>query len=119
MHEAGIFEDMPNCICHLDLMPRNIMVETPNATSANISGILDWDSAVFAPFFVSCNPPSWIWDWAEEEDEDPAKANETPETPEMQELKQVFEDAVGSKFLTCSYNPEYQLARRLFDLAMH
>ena len=119
MNDVGLFKDIPNCLCHLDLMPRNMMVDTCGDGSATVSGVLDWDSAIFAPIFVACSPPSWIWNWAEDEEEDPARANDTPETLEMQDLKRIFEETVGPQFLIYSYNPEYQLARRLFDLALH
>lgn len=119
MDVAGLFKDIPNCLCHLDLMPRNMLVDIRDDGSATISGVLDWDSAILAPSFISCSPPSWIWNWAEDEEEDPAKANDTPDTTEMQDLKRIFEETVGPQFLFYSYSPEYQLARRLFDLALH
>ncbi|KAL9602451.1 MAG: hypothetical protein Q9219_001876 [cf. Caloplaca sp. 3 TL-2023] len=117
MDAAGLFKDVPYCLCHLDLEPRNVMVDSNNDTSATISGILDWDSAVFAPIFIACRPPSWLWAWVEDEDEDTSKANDTPATPELQEVKRIFEETVGPQFLKYSYSAEYRLARKLFDLA--
>ena len=29
--------------------------------SLTISAIIDWDSAIFALYFISCVPPWWIW----------------------------------------------------------
>lgn len=45
-------------LCHLDFEPRNILVDpTDNVVSPIASGILDWDSVVLAPSFISCAPP--------------------------------------------------------------
>ncbi|CEI60364.1 unnamed protein product [Fusarium venenatum] len=43
-------------LAHLDLAPRNILVD-PTSNKAIISAILDWDSAILAPMFMSCAPP--------------------------------------------------------------
>lgn len=118
MNTSGFLGDDENCLCHLDLnhAPHNIMVNSQDS-SLSISGILDWDSAVFAPRFVGCVPPMWIWAWNAEEPEDEAHANDPPRTPERQELKHLFEDAVGEKFLRFAYLPQYRIARRLFKFA--
>ena len=118
MDDLDLLGDGRNCLCHLDLnmAPRNIMAYVDSDESLTISGILDWDSAIFAPRFVGCVPPMWLWAWSDEE-EDETHANDTPSTPEQQELKQLFEDAVGPTFLEFAYRPEYRLARRLFQFA--
>jgi len=120
LEKLGYLGDDEYCLCHLDLnsAPRNIMVDIQNG-SASITGILDWDSAIFAPKFVACAPPMWCWAWSNEEDEDERKANDTPSTPERKELKALFENAVGANFLEYCYQPEYRLARTLFNLALH
>ena len=121
MDDLRLLGDDRNCLCHLDLnmAPRNIMADVDADDSITISGILDWDSAIFAPRFVGCVPPMWIWAWSEDEEEDERLANNTPSTPEQQELKQLFEDAVGPTFLEFAYRPEYRLARQLFDFAIN
>ena len=118
MNEAGFLGDNENCLCHLDLnhAPHNIMVSIQDKV-LSISGILDWDSAVFAPRFVGCVPPMWIWAWNAEENEDEAHASDTPNTLKQQQLKKLFEDAVGEKFLHFAYPPQYRIARRLFKFA--
>lgn len=120
MNEAGFLGDNKNCLCHLDLnhAPHNIMVDIRD-DRLSISGILDWDSAVFAPRFVGCVPPMWIWAWNTEEDEDEAHASDTPNSLEQQKLKQLFEDAVGEEFLRFAYLQQYRIARRLFKFAQH
>ena len=118
MDDLDLLGDDTNCLCHLDLntAPRNIMAHIDSDESLTISGILDWDSAIFAPRFGGCVPPMWIWAWSDDE-EDEAHANDAPDTLEQQELKQLFEEAVGPKFLEYAYRPEYRLARRLFRIA--
>ncbi|KAL9012294.1 MAG: hypothetical protein Q9173_002934 [Seirophora scorigena] len=117
MDAAGLFKDNIHHLCHCDLESYNVLVEVHDDDSAEIVGVLDWDSAVFAPIFVSCAPPWWIWNW-NKEDVDEARANDTPADPEMQELKALFEDIVGPQFIKYAYEPEYRLARKLFDLAV-
>ncbi|KAL8892262.1 MAG: hypothetical protein Q9215_000775 [Flavoplaca cf. flavocitrina] len=127
MDAAGLFKDVGFSLCHLDLAPRNVMVKIESDSPAQISGVLDWDSAVFGPSFLACEPPSWIWAWSNYEDENDDQdedyreihANDTPATPEDQELKRRFEDVVGVDMLKFFYNPRYRLARSLFSLALN
>ena len=118
MDELGFLGNDENCVCHLDLLgaPRNIMADIKSDGSLSITGILDWDSAVFAPRFVGCAPPMWLWAWDEEE-EDEKHANDTPSHPGDQEIKKIFEETVGDWFLLYAYKPEYRLARELFRFA--
>jgi len=119
MDRSGFHGDDKNSLYNLDLnhAPRNIMVDSQGDGST--TGILDWDSAIFAPRFVGCTPPMGIWAWDDEEDEDERKANDTPPTPEKQELKQLFEDAIGQDFLEYACEPQYRLARKLFEFTLH
>ena len=122
MDDLDLLGDGRNCLCHLDLntAPRNIMARIQPDGSLEITGILDWDSAIFAPRFAGCVPPMWLWAWApDDEDEDESQADDTPATPEQQELKQLFEDAVGPAFLEYAYRPEYRLARTLLQFAIY
>ena len=116
MDDKGYFDDNRIVLCHLDLEPRNVIISLEPEVS--ISGILDWDSAVFAPIFMTCAPPFWLWGWNDEEDEDEKKANDTPLTLELREIKQTFEDVVGAKILKYTYGPQYRLARKLFQFAI-
>ena len=122
MNDLDLLGDGRNCLCHLDLntAPRNIMARVQPDGSLEITGILDWDSAIFAPRFAGCVPPMWLWAWApDDEDEDESHADDTPATPEQQELKQLFEEAVGPAFLEYAYRPEYRLARTLLQFAIY
>ena len=113
--------DDTNCLAHLDLAARNTMVEFPTDGSLKVTGVLDWDSAVFAPKFMSCAPPFWLWadeDDTEFDQNDESKANETPTKSHNQEIKRAFEETVGEDFLLYSYQPQFRLARRLFHIAL-
>ncbi|KAM0228881.1 hypothetical protein ACHAPO_010405 [Fusarium lateritium] len=103
-------------LAHLDLAPRNILVD-PTSNKAIISAILDWDSAILAPMFMSCAPPMWIWDWKDDEEEDEREANNPP-TPEGQELKRIFDKAAGKRYCRLAYEPAYRVARRLVQFAI-
>lgn len=118
MDELGFLGNDENCVCHLDLLgsSRNIMADIKPDGSLSITGILDWDSATFAPRFVGCAPPIWLWAW-DEEGEDEKQANENPSAPENQEIKRIFEETVGDRFLSYAYKPEYRMARELFRFA--
>ena len=121
MERMSLLGDNINCLAHLDLAGRNIMVEFPPDEPPKITGYLDWDSAVFAPRFVACAPPWWLWQDEDDEtdyQEDESKANETPARPHNQEIKRAFEETVGEDFLTYAYEPEFQLARKLFHIAI-
>lgn len=126
MDAAGLFNDVCFSLCHLDLAPRNVMADIKSDNLIQISGVLDWDSAVFGPTFLACEPPSWIWAWSDYEDEDEDRgedyneihANDTPATPEDQELKRKFEEVVGKDMMKFFYKPQYRLARTLFNIAL-
>lgn len=119
MSALGVLDENYYCLCHLDLEPRNILVSSPSPSQPQaITGILDWDSAVFAPPFMSCSPPMWLWAWNNEDEEDEQLANNTPPTPELRELKQLFEDAAGLTYRRFAYGAQYRLARRLLRFAI-
>ena len=119
MHRLGLFKNDTFCLCHLDLQPRNIMAEVQQHPSIAVTGYLDWDSAVFAPKFVGCAPPRWLWFDGETEynEEDERGAIDLPLDPQMREVKRVFEETVGPDYLHYAYAPQYPLARMLFRIA--
>ena len=125
MDRLGIFGDKDNCLCHLDFAARNILVDIPAEGPLTISGVLDWDSAIFAPVWVCCAPPWWIWaddpedDGADWDEQDESRALVTPPTAKGQEMKRIFEETVGEDYLEYAYKPQYRLARKLFHFAVN
>jgi aminoglycoside phosphotransferase (APT) family kinase protein len=109
--DQGRLNDRSYSLCHLDFHPRNIMIN-PGAREI-ISGIIDWDSALFLPTFMACEPPMWLWAWDDEDDEDERHANDMPSTREDQEIKAIFEEAAGETYLKFAYDPSYRLGRQL------
>ena len=127
MDNMGVFSKDLHCFCHVDLHSRNIMAEIQPDDSIQITAVLDWDEAMFAPKFVNCQPPWWLW---EEEGDDrvdekgwptwpyelPA-AEGFPATPEKQELKCLFEEHAGPEYQHLAIDTHCRLGRGLFILA--
>ena len=121
MNEMGFLGDNSNNLCHLDLADRNIMVQRQSNNTLTVTGILDWDSAVFAPKFVSCAPPWWMWqdeDSTVDSEQDEDGASDVPEKHHNRLIKAAFDETVGEDFLHYCYQPQYKYARRLFHIAM-
>ncbi|KAI2784006.1 kinase-like domain-containing protein [Daldinia loculata] len=117
--EEGWFEDCQISLAHLDMEPRNILVNPTSDTELPIiSAVLDWDSAIFAPQFMCCTPPLWLWAWSDYEEEDERTANDMPPTREGRQLKQLFEQAAGPRYIRLAYLPVYRFARQLVRFAV-
>ena len=119
MNMMGLLRDNTYSLCHLDLYARNIMAEIQDDSTVKITGYVDWDSAIFAPSFVGCAPPFWLWyeDPAYFHEENERGAACEPKDPANLKVKQVFDDAVGRDFLHFAYEPRFRLARMLFRIA--
>jgi hypothetical protein len=113
MNDLGLFKDEDYYLTHIDFEPRNMMINVQDEQTATLSGILDWDDAVFAPAFLNCRSPQWLWDWKEGEDEDETKANDVPTDAQNWEIKHAFESVVGHPYVLYAYSLVYQLARRM------
>lgn len=126
MDELGLSKPDLNCLCHLDLHPRNIMVEIDSKDSIRVTGILDWDEAVVAPKFVNCQPPGWLWGYDKDTHTENSLlpwpyelegANNTPSTREQQELKQIFDEHAGAEYPRLAYHESSRLIRGLYRIA--
>lgn len=73
------------------------MIKFSPDKSLSVSGILDWDGAVFYPSFYGCEIPIWIWDGEYKDDEYGNFVDNTPATPEQQQIKQVFGKSRGTR----------------------
>jgi hypothetical protein len=90
------------------------MFTTPSPSTVCLTGILDWDSALFAPKFMSTRAPFFLWtDEGVDELEEGDALLESSDA-EVRDYKRVFETVVGEKFCEAAYRPEYIFARRLW-----
>ncbi|KAI2637224.1 hypothetical protein GGS26DRAFT_604176 [Hypomontagnella submonticulosa] len=123
MVDFGVFDSDDDVIClrHPDLFPRNIMVDfTPDI---GITGILDWDCALFVPRFAARIAPRWLWHpelmgcnteleiQVETEPLDPL--DDSPNSMANAEVKRAFEDAVGESWVSEATGRWFPLARNL------
>ncbi|KAI0837023.1 hypothetical protein F5Y06DRAFT_297806 [Hypoxylon sp. FL0890] len=110
MDQMGLFSNNDICLYHSDFFPRNIMVElsdSANSTgdAATVTGILDWNSVMYVPQFLANEPPSFLWTliktsmWSmtsmnlrRYELETFGGLATAPPTPEMAEVKRIFEE---------------------------
>jgi aminoglycoside phosphotransferase (APT) family kinase protein len=114
LHALGFLPDEdPFHFCHLDFQARNILAEV-KGDGVTITGVLDWDSAVFAPKFMAKRAPFWVWQDEDADELDETQATSGPLAEEETELKKVFEENVDTDFLRYAYSPEYIFARRIF-----
>ena len=127
MDNMGVFPTDMHCLCHVDLHSRNVMAAVQPDDTIKITAVLDWDEAVFAPKFVNCQPPWWLWkEYGDERlDENgfetwpyelPTPKN-FPATPENQELKRLFEEHAGAEYRYLATDTCSRLGRVLFILA--
>jgi len=103
--------------CHLDLYPRNMLVEIEDDSSLPLTGLLDWDAqfAYFCPKFVAYRAPSWLWVSGGHEYNEMIAADE-PKDAEYRRLKSLWEKAASTEWKRYAYEPEYMIARRMFAL---
>lgn len=106
--DAGLIPDTDAFhLVHGDLQSRNLLFAVTSPATVRLTGVLDWDSVLFAPKFVGMCAPSFLWSGND--------ADEFGEGADKAELERVFEDVVGETFYRESYRREYALARRMFS----
>lgn len=116
-------DDASFFLCHSDLWPRNIMVETIGDNIAYITGILDWDLACFLPGVLSMTPPAWLWtegSWKDPRsegyvDEKALLQYREPESAEDKEIKALFDAVVGPEFCDYAYVDYGEQARLIWE----
>lgn len=129
MDELGCFTGQTHCLCHVDLHNGNVMVAiNPLDGSVKITAVIDWDEAIFAPEFVNCRPPCWLWAdedtmQTDEDGYDPwpyemPGAEQVPETEDVQEIKRVFDESAGGEvYMSMAYGEAFRLARGIWRIA--
>ncbi|KAF1996303.1 hypothetical protein P154DRAFT_414104, partial [Amniculicola lignicola CBS 123094] len=115
LDKLGFFNDHRGFhLCHLDFQIRNLLAEVVDNSTIKITGILDWDSALLGPKFLSYRAPFFLWCDDDSQDSDEEQVLHVPENEEDRELKKIFEDTVGPEFLRYATAPEYIILRRMF-----
>ena len=113
LHRLGFLQDNVYRLCHGDLESYNVLAIVTSDTEVQITGILDWDTAVFAPSFMF-RAPFWMWTDVDEDDWSEGTAAFEPLTQDGRKLKQLFMDKVDDQLKNYAFCPEYALARRMF-----
>jgi aminoglycoside phosphotransferase (APT) family kinase protein len=115
LHALGHLPDKDGFyLYHPDLQSRNLLFTTPTPSAVRLTGILDWDTAVFAPRFMSTRAPYFLWTGDDADEYEEGDALLEPEDAEMKTYKSIFENAVGAEFVKDAYRPEYVLARGMW-----
>ncbi|KAI8940495.1 hypothetical protein NX059_004175 [Plenodomus lindquistii] len=108
-------------LSHEDFFPRNIMVASRGLWAADITGVIDWDMAVFAPKFVTLAPPTWAWSdlkprrWGSGDEGSPEKPDPTKFSVPLRDLFRRVASPELRKFATSF---ECHLAREMWDALM-
>lgn len=117
MEQLGLLKGDHYVLSHPDFDTQNILVSKEDGSGWKISGILDWEGTVLAPYAVACRPPTWIWsDWSND-DEEEAVLCELPSDPDRQARKKLFDTLMGTPYTEYAYSTHYRLVRRLFGFA--
>jgi hypothetical protein len=115
LHNRGFIPDGDLFhLCHFDLQSRNLLARFIDESTVDITGILDWDSAAFAPKFMRVRAPFFSWINNDDWEEDEIKVNRTLQDPEHVALKAVYEKTAGTEFARASYVLELAMVRQLF-----
>ncbi|KAH6655882.1 hypothetical protein BKA67DRAFT_657782 [Truncatella angustata] len=140
MVQANVFKSHDNiCLHHVDLLPRNIMIDFDSHGDLAITGVVDWDTTLFAPRFVNRVLPRWLWqklqinelgepiDSSSLSDHNSDQHHEfealdiektDPFTEKGAEIREVFECAVGKDWMRDATNPHFPLARKLIQFSL-
>jgi hypothetical protein len=120
--EAHGFLEGPCVLVHGDLREYNILAEVTSPSTVDITGIVDWDDACFAPKYMAFRSPFWLWmpersdagSWGDDEDEKNAALQ--PEAEDDRVLQRMFLDNISEEYRRFAFAPEAFLARRLYDI---
>ncbi|KAG9188169.1 hypothetical protein G6011_02092 [Alternaria panax] len=109
----------PCVLVHGDLKAYNLLAKVCSDTEVDITGVIDWDSAIIAPEFMAYRAPFWLWtprDMNSEKADEEHMANFEPIDDEDKKLKQVFLENASEKYKLYAFAPEAMLARRMFRI---
>jgi aminoglycoside phosphotransferase (APT) family kinase protein len=112
LHDLGLIPDGDAFhLFHPSLRARHLLFTLSSPTCVELTGVLDWDAAIFAPRFVSARAPCFMWPGEEEMEENcVVEAGDA----ERKMYKNMWEAEVGEERTREAYCIEYVLARRMW-----
>jgi hypothetical protein len=109
----------PCVLVHGDFREYNLLAEVRSHTEVEITGVIDWDEAYFAPQVMAYRSPFWLWiseNSSSDDLEDETNALLEPETDDDRVLKRVFLENASTEYKKFAFAPEAILARRMYHL---
>jgi aminoglycoside phosphotransferase (APT) family kinase protein len=106
-------------LVHGDLREYNMLAEKSDSVPLQITGIIDWDDAYFAPLVMAFRSPFWLWtseDASTDVLEDEKNALLEPTTEEDRILKDIFLEYASGEYKRYAFAPEAMLARRMYHI---
>lgn len=125
MDNQGFFnEPIPFRFTHRALTPDNIMITFDQQGDIQIGAIIGWDRAAAMPFYMGLKPPSWMWCWEMESDDEELYIYEQElNSPEFDEFRQnpcmrAFNTALAPDQRRIAHGWQYRIARELTRIAV-
>ncbi|KAF3032787.1 hypothetical protein E8E11_003211 [Didymella keratinophila] len=91
-------------LSHGDLASRNVMAEIVDDATIEVTGVVDWDFACFAPKFCAYRPPLDMWSGAED-----VAVKEC-----SKELIEIFKETTSAEYVHYALSKEAKLGRKLW-----
>jgi hypothetical protein len=117
--ESRGFLNGPCVLVHDDFREYNLLAEVRSHTEVEITGVIDWDEAYFAPQVMTYRSPFWLWiseNSSSDDLEDETNALLEPKTDDDRVLKRVFLENASAEYKKFAFAPEAMLARRMYHL---
>jgi hypothetical protein len=119
LEEGGWMKEIPTCLARMELGSTDVLVN-PQAGPGKplLSAVLGCKDVFFAPAFMTCFPPSWLWTLEEHDQPLFQMANLEPTSDEGKKLKKIFDKAAGDVYRDYAYEVPCHILRRLMAFAI-
>ncbi|KAK7973098.1 hypothetical protein PG988_007232 [Apiospora saccharicola] len=126
--DLKIFGSNKICLQRPDLFDRNIMVEIDADGNPVLTAVVDWDDALFVPRFAAREPPRWLWGQYDlkyyggslkkgESILSTPSTLLTAMTPENEDIKRAFTEAIGEDWMAEAEDERLALVRALLHFS--
>lgn len=116
--QARGFLEGPSVLVHNDLQPYNLLAEIIDTSTVDITGVIDWDDAYFAPKVMALRSPFWLWTSGEDGTSDDHQLEKTamvePANENDRLLRRLFLEIASEEYKHFAFCPEAILARRMY-----